>query len=494
MSKFTYAGRGIFVLLLIIFFSCEWDKGQQSLDFTDLTSLFALGEEPPPYSGSIKFIDPTTVATGGNGFTSLVIGPDEKLYALSSDGFIKRWAIDHQTGLLSQEEVISTLRDTEGGNRLSIGMAFDPQATATNPILWVSHTSYGFHKEPNFQGKITKLSGQHLQHIQDYVIHLPRSIRDHGTNGIQFGPDSALYILQGSNSAMGSYDEAWKRHEVLLSGALLRLDVSLIEEQQWTLPIDSKTEQGGTYNPYAPGAPLTLYATGLRNAYDLVFHSNGQLYVPGNGSTGGLANAPGSDPGSPSYRPPQYKTYSGPAVPYLSELPSQSDYLFTIEKGGYYGHPNPRRAEYVLNGGNPANPSWPEAVVTQYPVGTNPDANYKGYSENLGHNQSPNGVIEYKSSAFNGALAGKLINVWFGPSTLVVMEIGNGSSKHISKVIEGIPGFQGFNKPLDVVEDTRNGNLYVSEYQAATQGGAGKITLLKPEVPPATTTVAQHEQ
>jgi hypothetical protein len=35
-----------------------------------------------------------------------------------------------------------------------------------------------------------------------------------------------------------------------------------------------------------------------------------------------------------------------------------------------------------------------------------------------------------------------------------------------------------------VVEDTENGNLYISEYQATTQGGAGKITLIKPAVPP----------
>ena len=34
-------------------------------------------------------------------------------------------------------------------------------------------------------------------------------------------------------------------------------------------------------------------------------------------------------------------------------MPTQNDYLLRVEKGGYYGHPNPARAEYVLNGGNP---------------------------------------------------------------------------------------------------------------------------------------------
>ncbi len=45
-----------------------------------------------------------------------------------------------------------------------------------------------------------------------------------------------------------------------------------------------RTEAGGSYDPYDPGAALTIYATGVRNAYDLLWHSNGRLYVPVNGS------------------------------------------------------------------------------------------------------------------------------------------------------------------------------------------------------------------
>ena len=40
-------------------------------------------------------------------------------------------------------------------------------------------------------------------------------------------------------------------------------------------PLDVHTEDADPYNPFAPGAPLTIYATGVRNAYDLVWHSNG---------------------------------------------------------------------------------------------------------------------------------------------------------------------------------------------------------------------------
>ncbi|MDX2305436.1 MAG: LamG-like jellyroll fold domain-containing protein [Microscillaceae bacterium] len=50
----------------------------------------------------------------------------------------------------------------------------------------------------------------------------------------------------------------------------------------------------------------------------------------------------------------------------------------------------------------------------------------------------------------------------------------DGTNKDIQTFKTGIPGLTGFNNPLDLIEDTRNGNLYVSEF------GANQITLLKP--------------
>ena len=54
-----------------------------------------------------------------------------------------------------------------------------------------------------------------------------------------------------------------------------------------------------------------------------------------------------------------------------------------IVRGGYYGHPNSSRGEYVLNGGNPdgKNDSF---QVHDYPVGTPPDRNWHKPVWNLG--------------------------------------------------------------------------------------------------------------
>ena len=164
-------------------------------------------------------------------------------------------------------------------------------------------------------------------------------------------------------TAMGAPDNAWgQRAEHLLAGALLRINVNAIPSS--ARPLDVRTaDAGGGYNPYAPGAPLTLYATGIRNAYDLVFHSNGQLYVPANGSAAG-GNTPAT---SATTCNRSDGTYNVPAVAGIVDVRApQNDWLFRVTKGGYYGHPNPLRCEWVMNGGNPTS-GVDFAEVARYP-------------------------------------------------------------------------------------------------------------------------------
>ena len=404
--------------------------------------------------------------------SSLSVGPDGKLYALTIDGIIKRFSINSD-GTLGTPEMIYSLQDATGTRqqRLAIGLAFDPASTASNLIAWVTHSSYVFLDGPQWDGKLTKLSGSNLQTAQDVLVNLPRSSKDHLTNSISFGPDGALYFTQGSLSAMGRADQTWNlRNEVLLSAAVLRLDPSKLS----TIPLDVKTnEGGGSYNPYTANAALTIYASGIRNAYDLLWHSNGNLYVATNGSAAG-GNTPASIAGRLR---PDGTTYNGPVVPALSNVQqTQKDFLFRITKGGYYGHPNAARGEFVMNGGNPTSNLDP-AQVSAYPVGTLPDVNWKGYSFDFQANASPNGTIEYKSNIFNGALKNKLMVVRYSQhDDIITLGLGGSGNDVISSTEgSGIEGFSGFIDPLDLVEDVNTGNIYVSEY-----GGQGAIVLLKP--------------
>src|SRR5207237_8092350 len=140
------------------------------------------------------------------------------------------------------------------------------------------------------------------------------------------------------------------------------------------------------------GAPLAIYASGIRNSYDLLWHSNGSLYVPTNGSAAG-GNTPGAS--APFYSGKRIDSgtkgpYAGPVVPGLTNVSTQDDFLFRVVQGGYYGHPDPARGEYVLNGGNPT--SGADAnQVNEYAIGTMPDRNYRGSVFDFGKNYSPDG-------------------------------------------------------------------------------------------------------
>ena len=148
--------------------------------------------DPGNVPSTIEF-EQISVASGA--YTGVAVGPDGKMYGLTFGGSLHRWDIA-MDGTLSNQQVINTITNAEGGSRLAIGLAFDPASTANNLILWVSHTSPGTNNQPDWEGKITQLSGPDLENIQDYVVNLPRSLKDHVTNGIEFGPDGALYVIR----------------------------------------------------------------------------------------------------------------------------------------------------------------------------------------------------------------------------------------------------------------------------------------------------------
>ncbi len=450
--------------------------------FAPFTSTFTTGTQVSPVDTSIQFehVPLANVPTGQ--YTAVTIGPDGKFYALGVLGDVYRWDI-LADGALGPQVTLPGFRNANGDNRLAIGLTFDPSSTADNLIAWITHSEFAFVGATDFTGKLTRVSGPSLENVQDFVINLPRSEKDHVTNQIDFGPDGKLYFLQGSMSAMGAPDAAWSfRAEHLLNAAVLKFDPALWDATV-NGPLDVHTEDADPYDPFAAGAALTIYATGVRNAYDLLWHSNGHLYVPTNGSASG-----GNTPATPAIPPggllPRIDEdvngpYTGPDVPGLNGVGTQRDWLFRVVEGGYYGHPNPTRNEYVMNGGNPTGGTDP-AQVNEYPVGTLPDRNYRGFAFDFGLNRSPNGVIEYQYGGFGGALVGKLLVVRFSSGDdIIVLEPG--LSGDIVSSNDAIASFDGFDDPLDLVENPVNGHIYVSQFDRS--GGNGTITLLRPQEP-----------
>lgn len=437
-------------------------------------------------------------------YSSLAFGPDGKFYALRLNGIIERYDVNHSDGSLSNKKTIGTLYN-KYGERTAIGLAFDPRSTLSHIILWVTHSSGGLANAPAFDGNISRLEGDSLQNETLMITKLPRSTRDHMVNSLAFGPDSALYICQGSNSSAGEYDNDWQRKESLLSGTVLRLDINKLNSASLPLNVQTSADQAvinsapaasptmsdGTYNPYSSVSPLTIYASGVRNAFDLVWHSNGQLYVPANGSGGG-GNSPASVTGT---RRPDGTFYNGPMIPATNNIKVQDDWLFRVNPAkpvGYYGHPNPLRGEYVINRGYADNPLYSPAIVA--------DSRYRPAFD-FGLNHSPNGALEYKSNNFNGALKGKLLVCRFsGGGDIIVLQPGSmvkidsaGSNDQVYDIVKattgsgnmGLVGMSGFTNPLDIVEDVTNGNLYVIEFNWNDNTNlTGQITLLKAQDQP----------
>lgn len=453
--------------------------------FVPFTTTFTTGSTVAATDASIAFEKVFLNTAQGERYSALTFGPDGKLYAGTLTGLIHQFTINAD-GTLSAPTVISTVQAANGGRRFLTGLEFDPASTAGNPILWVTHGQYVADNgtlnwnAPDWTGKISRLSGSGLGVYQDYVVGLPRSVRDHLTNQMDFGPDGAMYIGQASNNSMGAPDPIWgDRPERLLSGAILRLDTAAVTARidAGLGALNAQTEETATpYDPWAPGAPLTLHATGLRNVYDPIWHSNGQLYAPTNGSAAG-GFTPAFTGGTAPRRIDQDVNgpYTAPTVPALSDVQTtEFDYLFRIERGGYYGHPNPIRGEYVLQGGNPTS-GVDDDEFTQYPVGTQPDRNRRNDLYTFGRNYAPAGAIEYKGGAFNGVLNGALLVARYsGGDDIIVLKIDGAGNVTAQS---GLAGLTHFVDPLDIAQDPTSSFLYVSE------DGAKRITLLRPIAP-----------
>ena len=485
--------------------------------FDPYTMTFTTADkfEVSTFPASFEQVDLPAGKLDKNAFTSMAIGPDGKLYAGTFAGMIYRFTIKPDGDLAPVMPPITSLLKANHGPRLVTGILFDPASTADSPILWVSHGQFAMTLQGKMEGaedwtgKISRITGSNFDAVQDVVVGLPRAYKDHLNFQLCFGPDGALYFNQGSDTSVGGDDKKWGyRKEHLLTAATLRLDLSKLglssppplagggggrgpegpsgtqptnapqnpspyplpqgEGGKKPIPLDVKTEDGGTYDPYAADAPLTIYATGIRSGFHLLLHSNGHLYCGVNGAAGNEGNVLPSPDGS---------------IPGIRDIKETTDdMLIDIHQGDYFGHPNFTRKEYVLNGGNPTAGIDP-MEVTEYPVGVKPEKNWRPPTYDFGKNFSPNGLIEYHSNQFyhgsgvgirsSAALDGCILVTRYsdGKDILVLKLTPDG---RVAETIAGIDGFTKFHDPLDLIEDPKTGNIYVAEYSGQ------KITLLRP--------------
>jgi hypothetical protein len=401
--------------------------------------------------------------------TTVLFGPDRRLYAADAFGNLVCWDIADDGKPTGKNNILADPRQS----RQYIDLEWDPKADAQNLILWVSYAERLAAKDDRhyFTGTIARLALGEKIDEQVVVTGLPHGREKQGgfdtlphqPNGLVF-KDGKLYQSVGSTSSSGGPPN-WGLPEQLLSGCILEIDVGRIGS-----PLDVHPKTG--YDPRAAGAPVRIFATGVRNALELVAHTNGRLYTATNiNDRAGRGDGVPDHPGIP-----------GDQNALIAQTTPNHESLYLIERGRHYGHPNPARRQYVLGGGNPTAGVDP-FEIPDYPVRTMPD---DGYAPELMYplwqhgGTSPNGMIEYLPKSPH-PLRGALIVCFYSAGDIAVLPLRkDGRPTSIAK-LRGPAGKLRFNGPLDITMDPATGILYVADFGLQSKFGAdGSMVMLRP--------------
>ena len=305
------------------------------------------------------------------GPTTIAFGPDGKLYVGTQTGDIMKITLNDQYQVVNTllSSVVST---SEPSLRSIMGIAFDPMDTSPNPTVYVAHSTL-FHGDIfGNNGKVSAVSGAALDSIEHKITGLPVSDHDHGINGMEFGDQGELYIQVGGNTNAGIpgyLSTSGLQKEGVLSAATLVAYLSRPE-------FDGHVTYHNQTQDQASGFDVKVFAAGQRNPFDIVLHSNGNLYATDNGPNIGFGRVSLN-------------------CTHDDIDPHEGDKLNLIVEGGYYGHPNRKRGE-----------TDPRQCVWRSATGAS-DANFTAPLKAL--QSSSNGITEFQSDHFAGQLRGHLI-------------------------------------------------------------------------------------
>ncbi|QHI70672.1 malectin domain-containing carbohydrate-binding protein [Tichowtungia aerotolerans] len=331
-------------------------------------------------------------------------GPDGRFYVGGVDGTITVLSFDDNYQV-TNTQTISTL--TTNSNPNILGIAFNPFDPPSPVKIYVSHSQLFanggecFEGFSPYSGAITVLTGPDFDTQETLIDGLPVSNHDHGVNGIQFDNQGRLLVAVGGNSNAGIPDcPMGDLPESPLSAAILRADITRsnfnghITYVESAGGITNSDQVYGDIVDVASNVDVEVFAAGFRNPLDLVYTTEGLLYTSDNGPNAGYGAASTS------------ATTQGAD-------PDQNDTLNLIIEGNYYGHPNRNRGRYDDR----------QNVYYDNSAASVPGVFSQGMAIFL---PSVNGIDEYRSETFNGALRGELL-----------LQKWNGNTYRISRSADG---------------------------------------------------------
>jgi hypothetical protein len=452
--------------------------------------------------------------------TSIEFGPDGRLYVAERYGVVKAFEVnrtDENSYEVESSETIAAINDLQNHNDdgSTDGVPADRQltgitvgGTASNPTVYATSSDPRHYSSPQGDrseimdtnsGVVSRLTwtGNDWEHVA-LVRGLPRSTELHSTNDLQLEESTnTLYIAQGGNSGAGAPNDKFSyTAEYAYSAAILSVDLDAIGS------MSTKTDTGDvpykhdlpTLNPsvsVAPDdtpfgglggqnmavltedSPVQVYASGLRNSYDVTLTADGQLYATDNGVGGGW--------GAPPVNEGAQGVCTNEPNSGGSEDPDQ---LHLIEEDGYYGHPNPTRGNpggaglYDIDSDSSYTQVGNDSILADaVPAASPEECDYRQPGAEDGalttFGSSTNGIDEYSASNFGSKMAGDLLTASFDGNVRRVQLNAAGDA-----VTDREPVFSnGLGTPLDVhaqgdagpfpgtvwVADFGDGDLHVYE-------------------------------
>ncbi len=167
------------------------------------------------------------------------------------------------------------------------------EVTSCQGILPLNGDVYVTGEGPKGQGlyRLSDVNGDGKIEVADTLLRFTGEPSEHGAHGIQLGPDGMIYTVIGNGSRLKDVPADSSPYKFAYEG-----DAVAKYEDPTGQATDVKAPGGTVVRVAVDGSKVETVAGGIRNAYDLVFDQNGELFIHDSDMEG--------DKGTTWHRPP----------------------------------------------------------------------------------------------------------------------------------------------------------------------------------------------
>ena len=167
------------------------------------------------------------------------------------------------------------------------------EVTSCQGILPLNGDVFVTGEGPKGQGlyRLSDVNGDGRIEVAETLLRFTGKPSEHGAHGIQLGPDGMIYAVIGNGSRLKDVPAETSPFQFAYEG-----DAVPKYEDPTGQATDVRAPGGTVVRVAVDGSKVEIVAGGIRNAYDLVFDQNGELFIHDSDMEG--------DKGTTWYRPP----------------------------------------------------------------------------------------------------------------------------------------------------------------------------------------------